>query len=124
MSPSDFEIDQEFRRQGGQFVRARCITFQECQGKVHPKEDIFKTFVGGEAIGFKPNYGFTTNYYDWSTVAKFWEVNLIGPQINGDPTDLTKLESWTRRLWTSRAPTPRTRTRPTQGIKRSWRSWT
>ena len=45
MSTSVFELDDEFRKQGGQFAHARCVTFQECPGHFHLKEDIFKTFV-------------------------------------------------------------------------------
>ena len=57
-----------------------------------------ETFVGGEEIACRPHYGITTNYYNWSTAAKYWELNLTGPSIDAPSGDLAALRSWTRRI--------------------------
>ena len=50
MSPSVFEVDEEFRKQGSSYAGARFITIQECNGGSSMQESIFKSFVGGEKI--------------------------------------------------------------------------
>ena len=50
-------VEEEFRKQGGQFAHARAITLQECAGGVHLLEDMFKKFVSGEELACRPNYG-------------------------------------------------------------------
>ena len=98
MTPNVFTIDEEFRKQGGQFANALAVTFQECNGGVALLEEVFKKFVSGEMMACRPNYGSTTSYYSWDSAAKFWEMNLLTPVIKGDPNDVARLRSWTRRL--------------------------
>ena len=98
LSPEVFQVENEFRKQGVQFSSAACITVQECNGGAPLIEDIFKKFVSGEKLATRPNYGISTEYFSWSRCGKFWEMNLITPSIKGNPAEVSRMKSWTRRL--------------------------
>lgn len=98
VSPSVFDKDDEFRRQGQSFSSAKFITFQECNSGNLLQEAIFKSFIGGEKIACRPNYGRETEYFSWEYCGKIWEMNISTPKIKADPNNLPSLKSWIRRL--------------------------
>ena len=83
VAPACFDIEEEFRKQGGQFAGARFITIQECNGGTPLQEAIFKSFVGGDKIGCRPNFGKETEYFSWEYCGKCWEMNLETPSVRG-----------------------------------------
>ena len=98
LSPSCFNMPEEFCKQAGQVAHMDIVTIQECLGGAPLLEDVLKKWVSGDVIETRPNYGVDTVYYAWDKCAKFWEMNLIVPSIHGDPGRLETLESWTRRF--------------------------
>ena len=98
ISPSIFQVREEFRIQGISFSSARFLTVQECNSGSLLQESIFKTFVAGEKLPCRPNYGKSTDYFSWEYCAKVWEMNNCTPRINGNSDDVSSLKSWTRRL--------------------------
>ena len=42
-------------------------------------QEIFKTFVAGEKLPCRPNYGKNTDYFSWEYCAKVWEMNNCIP---------------------------------------------
>ena len=98
ISSTCFTEPEEMRKQGGAFAYRRSITIQECTGGQLLLEDIWKKFVSGKDLPCRPNYGISTQYYNWCECAKFWEMNLITPAIKGSPDNIPSLKSWIRRL--------------------------
>lgn len=98
VSPSVFQKEDEFRRQGSSYSSARVIKVQGCNGGSPLQEFIIKKIVGGEKIGCRKNYGKETEYFSWEFSGKTWEMNNFCPRSKGDPNNINSLKSWTRRL--------------------------
>ena len=85
---------------GGHFflISSKFVTFQESNSGTYLQEATFKSFIGGEKIACRPNYGRETDYFSWEHCGKCWEMNICTPAIKGDSNDMPSWKSWTRRL--------------------------
>ena len=81
VSPSVFEIDEEFRKQACGFAFARAITIQEAVHSTKIKSDIFKKLISGEVLPARYNYGRETLYLSWRNRAFYWELNSDVPRV-------------------------------------------
>ena len=92
------QVPKEFRIQGGKFAHAKSLTIQECSPGKPLLEAEFKRFASGEYVACRPLFGKETAYYRWNNCAKYWELNMQFPSIEGDCSKLWELRSMTRRI--------------------------
>jgi hypothetical protein len=98
ISPTVFQVPEEFRKQGCHFSSARVGTVQEVAPGQPVMEPELKKVISGEFIACRPLYGKTTTNYRWNRMALWWEFNSAFFKLAGDPNDLPALRAWTRRF--------------------------
>ena len=81
MSPSVFEQEEEFRKQGKDFAWALALTIEECNGGSLLLESIFKAFVHGEMLHCRGLFCKENEYFAYLYQGKFWNMNEHSPSI-------------------------------------------
>eukprot|EP00959_Pyramimonas_sp_CCMP1952_P423684 8874891-Pyramimonas_sp.AAC.1 len=60
MGSNNFQVEEEFRKQGCHFAQARCLIMSECAAGKPLQESVVKNFISGAKLPCRPDFGAET----------------------------------------------------------------